>query len=158
MEDDATLYAVVRFGNDQGRPVNLVILAFPSAGAADGFGLHQGYGKYTVAPIAFVPSLVWPAAEADAIVGPADPDGPTSPAIVLLDGAGGIVGTFDDWEAAHDTAHARAGEADVTLPLFVEDHRRRSTLTVHSRTDCQLTAWRIADEFRYCNRPAERAA
>jgi hypothetical protein len=127
-------------------------------GAADAFGTHHGYGEYTVAPIAFVHSLLWPPAEADTLVGPTGPDGPTSQAIVLFDGAGAILGTFDDWEAAHDTAHARAGEADVTLPLFVEDHRRRSTLTVHSRTDCRLTAWRIADEFRYCNRPAKEAA
>jgi hypothetical protein len=77
---------------------------------------------------------------------------------VLLDGAGTVLGTFHDWETAHDTAHRRADRADVTLPLFVEDHGRRSTLAVHSRTDCLLTAWRIADEFRYCHRPAEEAA
>jgi hypothetical protein len=158
MVDNATLYAVVRFGKDQGRRVDRVILAFPSAGAADAFGTYHTHGDYTVAPIAFLHSLVWPPAEADTIAGPADPDGPTSQGIVLLDGAGAIVGTFDDWEAAHATAHRRADEADVTLPLFVEDHGRRSTLAVHSRTDCRLTVWRIADDFRYCDRPAEEAA
>jgi hypothetical protein len=70
----------------------------------------------------------------------------------VYDARGEVLGSFDDWDAAHAWAHEHAGVAGARVPLEAEDRSNRVTRLVWGAR-CEFVAWEtIAHLPHACDR------
>lgn len=75
--------------------------------------------------------------------------GPAARHVNVYDGDGVLVGTFADWDAAHDWAHGRVMEPRTRLPVEVEDRASRMTWVVEP-LECRITSTAPSDGAHAC--------
>ncbi|OAA27195.1 hypothetical protein UG55_100978 [Frankia sp. EI5c] len=74
----------------------------------------------------------------------------------VLNGYGVQVAIFGTWNDAHVWAHEKLRDADVILPLEVEDRTQRITRRI-TREACELIAWTIFTKVGGCEPMNEEA-